>query len=193
MRCSAALYVVCCCAVSFNSFHTEKVAAVLAGIYRQYSTIFGTAHSTIERSMERSTPHTSHAESAIHHAKNKAWSTALNLPYALPTRWVGALLRFAVHTIDMVSRSNAHHQMSAYTSFMGRTPSYAKFVQFVFGTVGFLQRAFRPSNYSGKSRSDYFVWLVAIKSTPYATVLDYLIFIHHHVTHHTIRSKNRIN
>jgi hypothetical protein len=115
----AALHVVCCCVVPFNTSQNEEVVVVLAGIYRQYSTLYGTAngaaqHNTIQRSVEVSTPHTPHAESAIRHVKNKAHSMALNLPYALLTRWIGALLTFVVRTINMVTRSNAPHHMSAY-------------------------------------------------------------------------------
>ena len=59
---------------------------------------------------------TAHAESAIRHVKNKARSTALNLPYVMPTRWVSPLLNFVVHAINLVPMSYSPHQISAYTT-----------------------------------------------------------------------------
>jgi hypothetical protein len=83
----------------------------------------------------------------------------LNLPYALPTRWVSPLLNFVVHAMNMVPRSNSPHHISAYTSFTGRTPSYNKHLPHAFGTAGFLQRSVGPSYNSAQPRGEYTIWL----------------------------------
>ena len=120
-------------------------------------------HQLVQRNIELNMlghgSHAPHAESAIRHIKNKARSTALNLPYPLPSRWVGPLLNFVVHAINMVPRSNAPHHLSAYTSFTGRTPSYDKHLPHAFGTAGFLQRSVGPSYNSAQPRGEYTIWL----------------------------------
>ena len=103
--------------------------------------------------------HAPHAESAIRHIKNKARSTALNLPYAIPTRWVGPLLNFVVHAMNMVPRTNSPYHSSAYTAFTGRTPVYDKHLPHAFGTAGFLQRSVGPSYNSAQPRGEYTIWL----------------------------------
>jgi hypothetical protein len=114
-----ALLCMLCVAVLSHSILPKMKKLLLFLLVSTDSTAHCTAqqivqNSTIQRSVEMSTPHTPHAESAIRHVKNEAHSTALNLPYALPTRWLGALLTFVVRTINMEPRSNAPHHMSAY-------------------------------------------------------------------------------
>ena len=48
--------------------------------------------------------HVLHAESAIRHVKNKARSIAFSLQYTLPSKIAPALIRFVVHTINMVPK-----------------------------------------------------------------------------------------
>ena len=103
--------------------------------------------------------HAPHAEAAIRHLKNMARSNTHNLGYQFPIRWAPYLIAFVVYLANMMPKTNSMGNISAYTNFTGRIPSYPTIAPFPFGTPGFLQRAKTVTSNSAAPRADYCIWL----------------------------------